>query len=101
MFLALGSSLTALVLGYDTKRAMWPRIEGERPWRQRRAMATSMAVVAFSVLHQASGPAWVRPVALLAFAVACAAVLWCSVPLKRLVAQALRTRLALEDSNLH
>jgi hypothetical protein len=99
MLLTLGSSLTAFVLGYDTKRAVWPRIAGERPWRQRRAMATTAAVVAFSVLYRVRGPVCVKPVALLAFAVACAVVLWCSVPLKRLVAKALRNRLALEDSN--
>jgi hypothetical protein len=101
MLLTLGSSLTALVLAYDAKRAVLPRIEGERLWRQRRAMATSTAVVAFGVLQRVRGPIWVKPVALLAFAVACAVVLWCSVPLKRLVANALRNRLALEDSNLH
>lgn len=86
---AAASAVVAIVFVYDAKRALWPRIPGEQPWRQARLMGTATAVVAMAVLHRSAGPLWVRRTAFAVFVIALLIVLRCSIPLKRLVASRL------------
>ena len=83
------SVVVAVVLIYDAKRALWPRLPGEQPWRRGRVVGTTTAIIALSVLQRTMGPLWLRRMALLTLLLALGAVLSCSVPLKRIVAAAL------------
>jgi hypothetical protein len=84
--------LVAVVLVYDAKRALWPRIAGEQPWRRARVAGTTAALIALSILQRAAGPQWVKRAAIVGLVVALGLVLRCSVPLKRMVAAAVRKR---------
>lgn len=86
---AAAAVVVAMVFVYDAKRALWPRIPGEQPWRQARVMGTATAVAAMAVLHRSAGPLWARRAAFAVLVVALLIVLRCSIPLKRLVASRL------------
>jgi protein-S-isoprenylcysteine O-methyltransferase Ste14 len=82
-------AVVAMLFVYDAKRALWPRIPGEQPWRQARVMGTATAVTAMVVLYRSLGPLWARRTALAVLVIALLVVLRCSIPLKRLVASRL------------
>ena len=89
---AIPCAVTAVVLAYDVKRAMAPRIAGERWWRQWRAGATVVAASAATFLNGATGSLWLKRVVMGGFVLACLVVLRCSIPLKRLVEETLEGR---------
>jgi hypothetical protein len=93
---AVCCGLIAVVLVYDMKRALWPRIVGEQPWRRGRVAATTTALIAIAILQQVAGSLWPRRLAVVALVLALGAVLRCSIPLKRLVAQRLLQRRELD-----
>jgi hypothetical protein len=84
--------LVAIVLVYDAKRAIWPRIPGEQPWRRARVAGTTTALFALSILQRAAGPLWFKRVAIVAFVVAVGVVVRCSIPLRQMVAASVRRR---------
>ena len=92
LLLTTSSLLVGLILAYDAKRAVWPRIPGEQAWRRGRVFGTTGALVALGLLQRTAGPLWVKRVAILALIITLGVVLRCSVPLKRLVAQAVQRR---------
>ena len=92
VLVAIPCGVTAAVLVYDLNRAIVPRIRGEEPWRRWRALSTVTAIAAVAFLQRGFGPLWVKRLAMGLFLVACAVVLRCSVPLKRLVERSLQRR---------
>jgi hypothetical protein len=89
---AISCGLIAVVLVYDMKRALWPRIAGEQLWRRGRVLTTTTALIAIAVLRRPVSPPWLHHLAVVALVLALAGVMRCSIPLKRLVALRLRQR---------
>lgn len=84
--LAIASAVVAVLFLYDAKRALWPRIPGEQPWRRARLVGTTGTVLAVAVLHRAGGSVWLGRIALAALVLGLVVVLRCSIPLRRIVA---------------
>ena len=87
-----GCGVAAFLLLYDTHRALRPRIAGERPWREARALGIATLVVGALVLQRVHGPAWMNGAVGAVLAVALVPLLWSSLSLTRLVAEFLRYR---------
>ena len=82
----IASAVVAVLFLYDAKRALWPRIPGEQPWRRARLVGTTAAVLAMAVLHRAGGSVWLGRLALATLVVGLVVVLRCSIALRRMVA---------------
>jgi hypothetical protein len=87
-----GCGVAALLLLYDTHRALRPRIAGEQPWREARALGIATLVVGALVLQQVRGPAWMSGAIEAVLALSLVPLLWSSLSLTRLVAEFLRYR---------
>lgn len=92
VLVAISSVVVAAVLVYDVNRAIVPRILGEQGWRRWRAAGTLTALAAASFLHRGVGPLWLKRTGITAVVLACAVVLRCSIPLKRLVERSVQSR---------
>jgi hypothetical protein len=90
-----GCGIAALLLVYDTRRALQPRIAGEQPWRETRVIGLITVVVGALVLQRFHGIGWVNGAIEAVLALALVAVVWSSVSLTRLVSGVLRQ--GLED----
>jgi hypothetical protein len=85
-----GCGVAAFLLLYDTHRALRPRIAGEQPWRETRALGIATLVLGTLVLQRLSGPAWMNGAVGVLLALSLVPLLWSSVSLRRLVADFLR-----------
>jgi protein-S-isoprenylcysteine O-methyltransferase Ste14 len=85
-----GCGVAAFLLLYDTHRALRPRIAGERPWRETRALGIATLVLGALVLQRLSGPAWMSGAIGVLLTLSLVPLLWSSVLLRRLVADFLR-----------
>jgi hypothetical protein len=90
-----GCSIAALLLLYDARRALQPRIAGERPWREARAIGLITLVLGALVLQRFHGSGWIDGAIQLVLVLALVPLLWSSVSLTRLVSGVLRQ--GLED----
>jgi len=75
---------------YDTRRALRPRIAGERPWRESRVLGMATLLLGTLVLERLEGPAWMNGAISVVLGLALVPLLWSSVTLRRLVADFLR-----------
>jgi hypothetical protein len=80
-----GCGLAALLLFYDTRRALQPRIAGEQPWRETRVIGLVTLVVGALLLQRFHGAGWVGGAIQTVLALALVPLLWSSVSLTRLV----------------
>ena len=87
-----GCGVAALLLLYDTHRALRPRIAGEQPWREARALGIATLVVGALVLQGVQGPAWIDDAIGAVLALSLVPLLWSWLSLTRLVAEFLRYR---------
>ena len=85
--------IAALLLVYDTRRALQPRIAGEQPWRATRVIGLVTVVVGALALQRFHGMGWVDVAMQTVVALALVPLLWSSVSLTRLVSGVLRQRL--------
>lgn len=85
-----GCGVAAFLLLYDTRRALRPRIAGEQPWRESRALGIATLVLGTLVLQRLSGPAWMNGAVGVLLALSLVPLLWSSVSLRWLVADFLR-----------
>jgi hypothetical protein len=85
-----GCGVAALLLVYDTRRALRPRIAGERPWRESRVLGIATLVLGTLVLQRFHGPAWMDGAVEAVVLLSLVPLLWSSVSLTRLVADVLR-----------
>jgi protein-S-isoprenylcysteine O-methyltransferase Ste14 len=85
-----GCGVAALLLLYDTHRALRPRIAGERPWRESRVLGIATLVLGTLVLQRLEAPAWMDGAISVVLGLALVPLLWSSVTLRRLVADVLR-----------
>jgi hypothetical protein len=85
-----GCGVAALLLLYDTHRALRPRIAGEQPWRETRALGIATLVVGALVLPRIHGPTWMNGAVGAVLALSLVPLLWSSLSLTRLVAESLR-----------
>ena len=85
-----GCGVAAFLLLYDPHRALRPRIAGEQPWREARAIGIATLVLGALVLQGLEGPAWMAEAIGAVLAVALVPLLWSSVSLTLLVADFLR-----------
>jgi hypothetical protein len=92
VLVTISCGVVAAVLVYDVNRAIVPRISGEQRWRRWRSAATVTALAAMAFLHRGVGPLWLKRTGVAAFVLACAVVLRCSIPLKRLVERSVQSR---------
>jgi hypothetical protein len=90
-----GCGIAALVLVYDARRALQPRIPGERPWREARLLGLITLVLGVLVLQRFHGSGWIDGAIQLVLALALVPLVWSSVSLTRLVSGVLRQ--GLED----
>jgi hypothetical protein len=87
---APGCGVAAFLLLYDTHRALRPRIAGEQPWREARALGIATLVVGTLVLPRVDGPGWMSGAIGAVLALVLVPLLWSSLSLTRLVAEFLR-----------
>jgi hypothetical protein len=81
-----GCGIAALLLVYDTRRALQPRIAGERPWRETRVIGLVTVVVGALALQRFNGTTgWVNGAIQTLLVLALVPLLWSSVSLTRLV----------------
>jgi hypothetical protein len=85
-----GCGVAALILVYDTHRALRPRIAGERPWRESRVLGIATLVLGTLALQTFRGPAWLTGAIVAVLVLSLVPLLWSWVSLTRLVAGALR-----------
>jgi hypothetical protein len=85
-----GCGVAALLLVYDTHRALRPRIAGEGPWRESRALGLATLVLGTLTLQAFHGPAWMAGAIVAVVVLSLVPLLWSSVSLTRLVAEVLR-----------
>ena len=85
-----GCGVAAFLLLYDTHRALRPRIAGERPWREARALGIATVVLGALVLQRLSGPAWMNGAIGVLLTLSLVPLLLSWVSLRRLVADFLR-----------
>ena len=85
-----GCGVAALLLVYDTHRALRPRIAGERPWRESRVLGIATLVIGTLSLQTFHGPAWLTGAIVMVLVLALIPLLWSWVSLTRLVAEVLR-----------
>jgi protein-S-isoprenylcysteine O-methyltransferase Ste14 len=85
-----GCGVAALLLVYDTRRALRPRIAGEQPWRESRVLGIATLVLGTLVLQRLEGPAWMNGAITVVLGLALVPLLWSSVTLRRLVVEVLR-----------
>jgi hypothetical protein len=85
-----GCGVAALLLVYDTHRALRPRIAGERPWRESRVLGIATLVLGTVALQALDGPAWMGWAIGAVLVLSLIPLLWSSVSLTRLVAEVLR-----------
>ena len=85
-----GCGVAALLLLYDTHRALRPRIAGEQPWRETRALGLATLAVGALVLQRLHGPTWMNGAIGAVLALSLVPLLWSSLSLTRLVAEFLR-----------
>ena len=85
-----GCGIAALLLVYDTHRALRPRIAGEQPWRESRVLGIATLVLGTLVLQRFHGPTWMSSVIGVVLVLAMIPLLWSSLSLGRLVAEFLR-----------
>jgi hypothetical protein len=87
-----GCGLIALLLVYDVRRVIRPRIAGEGAWRQARLFGIATAVLGAWLLLQESDSPWVATLAELGLAAAMGIVAWSSILLAVFVARMVRGR---------
>ena len=87
-----GCGVAALLLLYDTHRALRPRIAGEQPWRETRVLGIATLVVGALVLPRVQGPTWMHGAIAALLALSLVPLLWSCLSLTRLVAEFLRYR---------
>ncbi|HVL18604.1 MAG TPA: hypothetical protein VM387_11425 [Gemmatimonadales bacterium] len=85
-----GCGVAAFLMVYDTRRALRPRIAGERPWRESRVLGMATLLLGTLVLERLEGPAWMNGAISVVLGLALVPLLWSSVTLRRLVADFLR-----------
>jgi hypothetical protein len=85
-----GCGIAVLLLVYDARRALQPRIAGERPWRETRAIGLITLILGMLLLQHLHGPAWLGAATEAILLLALGPLLWSSVSLTRLVAGVLR-----------
>lgn len=85
-----GCGIAGLLLVYDTRRALRPRIAGERPWRETRVIGLAILILGALLLQGFHRPAWLDGVIETVLTFAVVLLLWSSVSLTRLVAAVLR-----------
>jgi protein-S-isoprenylcysteine O-methyltransferase Ste14 len=85
-----GCGVAALLLVYDTRRALRPRIAGEQPWRESRVLGIVTLVLGTLLLQRLEGPAWMNGAITVVLGLALVPLLWSSVTLRRLVVEVLR-----------
>ena len=90
-----GCGIAALLLVYDVRRALQPRIAGERPWREARVIGLITLVLGALVLQRFHGSGWIDGAIQLVLVLTLVPLLWSSVSLTRLVSGVLRQ--GLED----
>ena len=90
-----GCGIAALLLLYDARRALQPRIAGERPWREARVIGLITLVLGSLLLQRFHGSGWIDGAIQLVLVLALVPLLWSSVSLTRLVSGVLRQ--GLED----
>jgi hypothetical protein len=90
-----GCGIAALLLVYDARRALQPRIAGERPWREARVIGLITLVLGSLALQRFQGSGWIDGAIQLVLVLALVPLLWSSVSLTRLVSGVLRQ--GLED----
>jgi len=81
-----GCGVAALLLVYDTHRALRPRIAGEQSWRESRVLGMATLVLGTLALQRVEGPAWMNGAISVVLGLALVPLLWSSVTLQRLVA---------------
>jgi hypothetical protein len=87
-----GCGVAALLLLYDTHRALRPRIAGEQPWRETRVLGITTLVVGTLVMPRSESPAWINGAIGAVLALSLVPLLWSSLSLTRLVREFLRYR---------
>src|SRR5262245_50443826 len=85
-----GWGVAAFLLLYDTHRALRPRIAGEQPWRETRALGIATLVLGTLVLQRLGAPTWMNGAIGVLLGLSLVPLLWSSVSLRRLVADFLR-----------
>jgi hypothetical protein len=84
-----GCGIAALLLIYDMRRVLRPRIAGEQPWRETRILGLAILILGAFVLDRGQGSRFAFAIeAVLVLAVALLVLSWVS--LTRLVATVLR-----------
>ena len=85
-----GCGVAALLLVYDARRAIRPRIAGEGPWRESRLLGMATLVLGAFLLQALEVPGWMSRAVGVLLTLALVPLLWSSVTLRRLVADVLR-----------
>jgi hypothetical protein len=88
--IAPGCGIAALLLVYDARRALQPRIAGEQPWRETRVIGLITLVLGGVVLQRFHDTGWIDGAIHLVLVLAVVPLLWSSVSLTRLVSGVLR-----------